>query len=81
MNEITKFDEEGNITKEWSEYVKNLDREDLETFFIGADALINKAIEYIEENCSEHGNEESMWFYRTINADNVLNILKGVDKE
>lgn len=41
----------------------------------------DKAIEYIEENCSEHGNEESMWFYRTINADNVLNILKGDDKE
>lgn len=42
---------------------------------------INQAIEYIEENCTEHGNEESMWFYRTINADNVLNILKGDDKE
>lgn len=42
MNEIKRFDEEGNITKEWSEYVKNLDREDLETFFIGADAAYRR---------------------------------------
>ncbi len=38
----------------------------------------NKAIEYIEENCTEYG--EGKWAYRTINADNTLNILKGVDK-
>ena len=42
--------------------------------------IIKEVREYIEENCSERGNEESMWFYRIINADNVLNILKGVDK-
>ena len=38
-----------------------------------------KAIEYIEENCTECG--EGKWAYRTINADNTLNILNGVDKE
>lgn len=42
---------------------------------------INKAIDYIEENYTEYGNIESKWYYRTINADNVINILKGVDKE
>lgn len=52
-----------------------------QTAYLSLDEKINKAIEYIEENCSEHGNEESMWFYRTINADNVINILKGVDKK
>ena len=69
MNEITKFDEEGNITKEWSEYVKNLDREDLETFFIGADALINKAIKYIEDNG-----------IIDLNGYDLLSLLKGDPK-
>lgn len=41
--------------------------------------IIKEVREYIEENCTEHG--EGKWAYRTINADNILNILKGVDKE
>ena len=36
---------------------------------------IDKAIEYIQENCTEYG--EGKWAYRTINADNVIEILKG----
>lgn len=36
---------------------------------------INKAIEYIEENYSEYS--EGSWSYKTINADNVLEILGG----
>jgi hypothetical protein len=67
MNEITRFDEEGNITKEWLEYVQNLDREDLETFFIGADALIRRVTKYIEE----HKN--------AVNAEEVLNVLNFGD--
>ena len=41
---------------------------------------INKAIEYIEENYTQYGEEDDFWSYRLINADNTLDILKGVDK-
>ena len=42
---------------------------------------IIKAIEYIEENYTQYGEEDDFWSYRLINADNTLDILKGVDKE
>ena len=36
---------------------------------------ISDAIEYIKGNYNEYG--EGSWSYRTINADNVLDILRG----
>ena len=55
-NEIIRFDKNGDITKEWKEFVENLSREDLERFFIGADALcrrrketFDEAMEYIDK--------------------------------
>ena len=52
---MKKTDKDGVLTKEYIDYVKGLEREDLERFYIGADLLvdrlnniINKAIEYIE---------------------------------
>ena len=57
-----KTDKDGVLTKEYIDYVKRLEREDLERFYIGADLynyeisndnkrlhnIINKAISYIK---------------------------------
>ena len=42
---------------------------------------IDEAIEYIEENYTQYGEEDDFWSYRLINADNTLDILKGDDKD
>ena len=53
---MKKKDKDGTVTKEYLDYVKGLEREDLERFYMGADLLydelqqkINKAIKYIED--------------------------------
>lgn len=93
MNEIIKYDKEGNITKEWLEYVENLDREDLERFFIGAYILsdkrkerINEAIEYMQNAINSDSStilpsgKITDIEYCIVAFEDLLNILKG-DKE
>ena len=83
MNEIVRFDENGNITKEWKEFVENLDREDLERFFIGADALCRRRKKAIDE-ASELllGDQIDGTNEYDINVDKVveaINLLKKVE--
>ena len=79
---MIKFDEKGEITKEWKEYISNLSREDLETFAIGADAYaeeleknITDAIEYIKDEA--HYN---CWL-DIYKMNELVGILKGEDNE
>lgn len=48
---MNKLDKDRNVTQEYLDYVKNLDREDLERFYMGADLIIEriKAIIYNEK--------------------------------
>ena len=88
MNSM-KTDKNGVLTQEYIDYVKGLEREDLERFYMGADLycysisndnkrlhnIIDKAIEYIELNC---------WNYSGLieeKVDELEKILKGEDNE
>lgn len=93
---MKKLDKNRNVTQEYLDYVSNLERQDLETFYIGADLLVdrlnnilNKAIEYIEVSIEE-GNyfEDDIatdisepTYDKYVNSNSLLDILKGVDKE
>ena len=44
---MIKFDENKQITKEYKEYVSNLDRKDLEERYIGADILLDYIKKYV----------------------------------
>ena len=85
MKKMIKFDEEGNITEEWSEYVRNLDREDLETYFIGADALIKRVTEFVENYMYQNlkKDDDKLYEYITFRKEDIedlLGMLKGDPK-
>ena len=44
---MNKLDKDRNVTQEYLDYVKNLDREDLERFYIGADLIIERIKEIV----------------------------------
>lgn len=74
---MKKTDKDGVLTKEYIDYVKGLEREDLEHFYIGADLLvdrlnniINKAIEYLERK-----QKETEWWDTDFMM--TISILKG----
>lgn len=83
---MIKLDKDRNVTQEYLDYVSSLDRKDLETFYIGADLLvdrlnniINEFNEFIEEvynhiNLGDESDEFMLVFDK-------WRELKGVDKE
>lgn len=46
---MKKLDKDKNVTQEYLDYVSSLKREDLETFYIGADLLVDRLNNIIEE--------------------------------
>ena len=83
MNEIKRFDENGDITKEWKEYVENLSREDLETFFIGADALCRRRGKAIKEALETLTKDENEAPIEVILQDvfEAVETLRGADED
>ena len=90
---MQKTDKDGTLTKEYIDFVKGLEREDLERFYMGADLynydisndnerlhnIINKAIKMLEE--SQKGLEE--WHFDGYDPDleYIIKILKGEDND
>lgn len=89
---MNKLDKDRNVTQEYLDYVSSLDRKDLETFYIGADLLVNR----LNNNINELEKElEDMATLKTDKYGNTRKIthvdinwlltkikeLKGVDKE
>ena len=77
---MIKFDENGEITKEYKNYISNLDRKELEILYIGADAYvdrlrkkINKTIDYINELDDETDN--TIYEIDKKTKDELLNML------
>ena len=77
---MIKFDENGEITQEYKNYISNLDRKELEILYIGADAYvdrlkkkINKTIDYINELDDETDN--TIYEIDKKTRDELLNIL------
>lgn len=46
---MIKFDENKNITEEYKNYVSNLEREELEIMYIGADAYVDRLNNVLNE--------------------------------
>lgn len=85
---MNKLDKDRNVTQEYLDYVSSLKREDLETFYIGADLLVerlnnnwNELEQWIEKERDkwEKYNPDSFVYYQSI-LDKIQE-LKGVDKE
>ena len=77
---MIKFDENGEITQEYKNYISNLDRKELEILYIGADAYvdrlkkkINKTIDFINELDDETDN--TIYEIDKKTKDELLNML------
>ena len=46
---MIKFDENKNITEEYKNYISNLEREELEIIYIGADAYVDRLNNVLNE--------------------------------
>ena len=82
---MNKIDKDGTLTKEYIDYVKGLEREDLESFYIGADLLYNdlqqrikKTIEHIRLEYCNNEDINDCWHE---GMKEILEILKGEDNE
>ena len=84
-DKMQKVDKEGNVTKEYIDYVEKLNRDDLERFFMGADFLnddLNQEIERLNNIINEINNafEDKNIHNNMELVRKIKNILKGVDK-
>ena len=93
---MQKTDKDGTLTKEYIDFVKGLEREDLERFYMGADLynydisndnerlhnIINNAIEFIEEHNIIGTNKEYLpnEIEKCYSLE-LMEILKGEDKK
>ena len=67
---MIKLDKNRNVTQEYLDYVSSLDRIDLETFYIGADLLvdrlnniINELEKWLGESIEKHTEDYLDWKY------------------
>jgi len=81
---MKKVDENGNVQQEYLDFVHNLKREDLETFYIGADLLIERVRKYLKSKLDEwenSKNDDDSYYNEILEDTYILNLINGKENK
>lgn len=76
---MIKLDKDRNVTQEYLDYVSSLKREDLETFYIGADLLVDRVKKYIDKELFNVNVQENIMLKNELLK--IKSMFQGVDKD
>ena len=70
--------------QEYLDFVHNLKREDLETFYIGADLLIERVRKYLKSKLDEwenSKNDDDSYYNEILEDTYILNLINGKENK